>query len=170
MRRESSCRRVELALAVALVWGGCTCTRIAGPAAQLVEAARGFSNLKALPASALVIQRLEITRVTAEPELSPPRVVFSFDLEGSANGVAVSALGVEKVPMAYRDSRWQPVGSPLPRLEQTLAVLRPRSAGVVRWLIRVDVGKVEVTEELTGGARKVVRLTESPDGGVQPAN
>jgi len=157
-------------LALALVWGGCTCTRIAGPAAQLVEAARGFSNLKSLPGSALAIQHLEISRITAEPELAPPRVVFSFDLEGALDGVPVSALGVEKVPMAYRGSRWQPQGSPLPRLEQTLAALRPRSQGVVRWLIRVDVGKVEVTEERAGGARKGVRLVESPDGGVQAPN
>lgn len=164
-------RDIAITLALLAAFAGCTCTDIAGPDAQLREAARGFEQLRSLPALGLSISRLQITRITPEPDLKPPRVVFSFDLDGSIDGVKVSAIGVERTPMALEDGRWTAVnGDPLPNLAAVLSTLHARSHPS-RLLIRTDVGKTLVTEEFApgqgpgGDARRQLELDARADGG-----
>lgn len=158
---------MSIVLALWASFAGCTCTEIAGPDAQLREAAKSFGSLRQLPEAGLGIQHLQVTRITPEPELQPPRVVFSYDLDGAVmregHPVAVSAIGVERLPMRREDGRYLPIGSPLPNLAATLKALPGAPA---RFLIRVDVGQAEVTAEQSDGGRQSLRLAAAPDGGM----
>ena len=151
----------------------CTCAQLAGPDEQLREAAKGFEKLNEQmlgDGRILHIQKLQITRITPEPELDPPQVAFSYDLEGSLQlsltsdlFIKVSALGVEKVPMVRSDDGWRPQGTAFPRLAAVLPLLAAQYPGWVFYL-RVDLDKVQAAV-VNGSERKTVTLLSQPDGG-----
>ncbi|MBS2029881.1 MAG: hypothetical protein JST54_18410 [Deltaproteobacteria bacterium] len=155
----------------------CTCAQLAGSDEQLREAAKGFEKLHEqmlVDGRILHIQKLQITRITPEPELEPPQVAFSYDLEGSLQlsltsdlSIAVSALGVEKVPMVQRADGWVPQGEHFPRLATVLPVLA-RSNPAWKWYLRVDLDKAEAAV-VNGADRKSVTLLRQADGGYEVA-
>jgi len=148
----------------------------AGAGPELAQSARDLHALTAMPVGdrALRIDALGITRITAEPELTPKRVVFSFDLDGRLGPVAVSALGVERVPMRWEGGRYAPAGLPLPRLAQVLERLRPAldatdgGAAVGTVYLRVGVKRVEVTVVRVDRTRRALDFALVPDGGLAP--
>jgi len=166
-----------------LIWlvlgalSGCTCAQMAGSDEQLREAAKGFEKLheQVLPDGRILhIRKLQITRITPEPDLDPPEVAFSYDLDGSLQlqrqselSIAVSALGVEKVPMIRREGGWAPKSDAFPRLAALLPVLAT-SHPAWTWYLRSDLDKAEVAV-VNGPSRESVTLLRQADGGYQPA-
>lgn len=158
-----------VAIYLILAIPGCTCNDLAGPEAQLTRAAHALEQRQELELGGerLAVRRLRLTRLTPEPELHPPRVVFQLDLEGTlASGTRLSVLALERQPMVWREGAFVPQGPLFPALQAALARLPPLHAE--RLVMRVELRAAQVTAELPGGARQsfTVELPAlSPDGG-----
>jgi hypothetical protein len=197
--------------AALLGFSSCTCNQLAGPDAQLKMAGHEMQQLTSIPLGnglpALSVKRLEVTRMVPEPDLQPPRLDCTVDLDGAIerspsdavfagapSQVQVSYLGVERIPMKSEGANFVPAGPALPELVAVLNVLEQRNRasgrandlatlatpdnpelahlaelapadkrqGVpIRWLIRVDVADVSVTEERDDGQHHPQRLAST---------
>ena len=131
-------RRPSRRAALVLLFAGCTCQHLAGPGAELTQAAHELGHPQKLAVDAqstLELTRVEVTRVLAEANHQPPRLVFTLDADGSitspAGAVAVSEVGLERVPMKQVDGEWVPEGVAFPALAGVVEALelRARSEG-----------------------------------------
>jgi hypothetical protein len=157
-----------LAIYLLFALPSCTCNDLAGPGAQLTQAARDLEQTPSLQLQGgrLQITHLKLTRITAEPELTPPRVVFSLDLEGQLqSGPRLSVLGVERQPMVLKGSVFVVQGPLFPGLQAALRAMPPLPAN--RLVMRLELHAATVTAELADGTRQSVTLSLSPDGGAR---
>lgn len=69
----------------------------------------GLHSPMAPPSPPLVSQKLQLDRITVElePGGTHAQAVFTLDFTGTRGRTAVSALGLERVPLEFKDGTWR---------------------------------------------------------------
>ena len=126
--------------AVALLGlASCTCNTLAGQGAQIEQFGRELVSLRHLdlPGGLPQVELSQVlpSRLFAEPDLRPPRLVCTVDVEGTTTAaghpsqrVVVSDVGLERIPVQLSDRAVLAAGSPLPGLAGVLSALQHRDA------------------------------------------
>jgi len=90
------------------------------------------ARFQASAGAELVFSRLALDRILLKPEDGGVTVVATVDAEGTFQGIAVSLVGLERIPFSQRDGRWVPPDAGPPALDQVITVLQARRAALAR--------------------------------------
>jgi hypothetical protein len=137
---------------------GLGCTQIAGPELQIERALREIESRGAtveVPKGGdLVVRSIRFDRVLVKPEAKGFIAVVTVDAEAVLDkGVAVSYLGLERIPFVRAERRLEPQGPLLPGLYEVLSLLMEHRSSLSRlgtpqaFRIRIERDQAQVLVE-----------------------
>jgi hypothetical protein len=119
------------------------CEPVLGPEgeiARFLETQRAGAQVEIPGGGTLALASLKFDRLLVKPEGEGFTAVATFDAEGLYDGqTRVSYLGLERARFVRRDGRLVPRTSPVPALEEIVALLVMRRAAIAR----AEVGALE---------------------------